>query len=90
MALGTDAGVYPHGDNARELTAQVEHGLDPIEAIRGATIYAAEGLGGEDRGSVEIGLLADLIAVEGNPIEDIRVLEDVQFVMKGGLVYKQP
>ncbi len=90
MALGTDAGVYPHGDNARELTAQVEHGLDPIEAIRSATIYAAELIGVEDRGSIEIGLLADLIAVEGNPIEDIRVLEDVQFVMKGGLVYKQP
>jgi imidazolonepropionase-like amidohydrolase len=90
MAFGTDAGVFPHGDNARELTAQVQHGLRPIEAIRGATIYAAQLLGVEDRGVIEAGLYADLIAVDGNPIDDISRLEDVRFVMKGGVVYKEP
>ncbi len=90
MAFGTDAGVFPHGDNARELTAQVKHGLQPIEAIRGATIHAAELLGVEDRGVIEAGRYADLIAVDGNPIDDISRLEDVQFVMKGGVVYKDP
>jgi imidazolonepropionase-like amidohydrolase len=90
MAFGTDAGVYPHGDNAKELTAQVKHGLQPIEAIRGATIHAAELLGVEDRGVIETGRYADLIAVEGNPIDDISLLEDVAFVMKGGVIYKTP
>jgi len=90
IAFGTDAGVFPHGDNAKELTARVRHGDTPLHAIRSATIVNAELFGTPDRGKVEVGLLADLIAVAGNPLEDIKLLEDVRFVMKGGVAYKQP
>ena len=89
VAFGTDAGVFPHGDNAKELTARVRHGDTPLHAIRSATIVNAELFGTPDRGKVEVGLLADLIAVAGNPLEDIKLLEDVRFVMKGGVVYKR-
>jgi len=88
IAFGTDAGVYPHGDNARELAARVRHGMSPIEAIRSATVYSAEALGKPDRGQIKPGLLADLIAVKGNPVEDVSLLQTVSFVMKGGVVYK--
>jgi imidazolonepropionase-like amidohydrolase len=88
IAFGTDAGVYPHGDNAKELGYQVELGQTPIGAIRSATVVAAELLGVEDRGRIEPGLLADVIAVRGNPLEDVRELERVTFVMKGGEVFK--
>jgi imidazolonepropionase-like amidohydrolase len=90
IAFGTDAGVFPHGDNAKELTARVRHGDTPLHAIRSATTVNAELLGTPDRGKIEAGLLADLIAVAGNPLEDIKLLEDVRFVMKGGVAYKQP
>jgi imidazolonepropionase-like amidohydrolase len=90
VAFGTDAGVFPHGDNAKELTARVSLGDTPLHAIRSATIVNAELFGTPDRGKVEAGLLADLIAVAGSPLEDIRRLEDVRFVMKGGVVYKAP
>ena len=90
MAFGTDAGVFPHGDNAKEFSAQVRHGLSPIETIRGATLYAADLLGVDDRGVIAPGRLADLIAVRGNPLQDVSVLEDVRFVMKGGVVHKRP
>jgi imidazolonepropionase-like amidohydrolase len=68
----------------------VRHGDTPLHAIRSATIVNAELFGTPDRGKVEVGLLADLIAVAGNPLEDIKLLEDVRFVMKGGVAYKQP
>lgn len=90
IAFGTDAAVYPHGDNAKEFAALVEKGMSPLEAIRSATIYSADLLGVVDRGVLEPGLLADIVAVPGNPLEDIRVMEDVQFVMKAGKVYKRP
>jgi len=90
VAFGTDAGVFPHGDNAKELTARVSLGDTPLHAIRSATIVNAELFGTPDRGKVEAGLLADLIAVAGSPLEDIRRLEDVRFVMKGGVIFKQP
>ncbi len=90
IAFGTDAGVYPHGENAREFAAQVALGQTPIGAIRSATVVTAELFGTPDRGKIETGLLADLIAVAGNPLENVRLLEDVRFVMKGGVVYKQP
>ena len=90
VAFGTDAGVFPHGDNAQEFTARVSHGDTPLHAIRSATIVNAALFGTPDRGKIEAGLLADMIAVNGNPLEDIRQLEDVRFVMKGGVVYKQP
>jgi imidazolonepropionase-like amidohydrolase len=90
IAFGTDAGVFPHGENAREFAAQVALGQKPLGAIRSATIVNAELFGTPDRCRIEQGLLADLIAVAGNPLENIRLLEDVRFVMKGGVIYKQP
>ena len=89
MALGTDSGVFQHGGNAREFTALVANGATPIHALRMGTVYAADLLGVEDRGAIEAGKLADIIAVNGNPLDDIRVMERVQFVMKGGEIYKQ-
>ncbi len=89
IALGTDAGVYPHGDNAKEFAALVKRGMSPLEAIRTATVNAADLLGVDDRGMIAAGKLADLVAVPGNPLEDITVMERVSFVMKGGKVYKQ-
>jgi imidazolonepropionase-like amidohydrolase len=90
IVFGTDSGVYPHGENAREFALQVKHGHTPIGAIRGATLYAAELLGTPDRGQIRSGMLADLIGVNGDPLKDVSVLERVTFVMKGGRVYKQP
>ncbi len=86
IAFGTDAGVYPHGDNAKEFQARVRRGTPPLEAIRGATLYAAQVLGVDDRGAIGAGKLADLIAVPGDPLRDVTVLERVGFVMKGGVV----
>ncbi len=90
IAFGTDSGVYPHGENAHEFAARVAAGQSPIEAIRGATVYAAELLRVDDRGRIAPGLLADLIAVAGDPLSDVTLLETVQFVMKGGEIYKTP
>jgi imidazolonepropionase-like amidohydrolase len=88
IVFGTDAGVYPHGDNARQFAYMTKFGMKPIEAIRAATIDAAALLGWSDRiGAIEPGMLADLIAVSGNPLEDITALEKVAFVMKGGVVH---
>ncbi len=89
IAFGTDAGVYPHGENAKQFAYMVKYGMTPLDAIRSATIWAAELLGWSDRlGALEPGMFADLIAVEGNPLEDITRLERVVFVMKGGVVVK--
>jgi imidazolonepropionase-like amidohydrolase len=89
VAFGTDAAVYPHGLNAREFAVMVKLGLAPIEAIRSATINAAELLGWSDRiGSIEPGKLADIVALDGDPISDITTLERIKFVMKGGRVYR--
>ncbi|MFQ5627464.1 MAG: amidohydrolase family protein [bacterium] len=89
IAFGTDAAVFPHGLNGKEFGALVDRGMKPIEAIRAATINATDLLGMADRGVLKAGLLADIVAVQENPLEDIRVLENVQFVMKGGRVYKR-
>ena len=89
IAFGTDASVYPHGLNARQFAWQVKYGQTPMEAIRSATVSASELIGrGNDAGSLEPGKRADLIAVHGDPLSDVRVLEDVAFVMKDGKVYK--
>lgn len=90
IALGTDAGVGRHGQNAHEFTLMVEWGgLTPMEAIVAGTKSAADLLGWSDRiGSIEAGKLADLVAVPGNPLNDIRAIETVSFVMKGGVVFK--
>jgi imidazolonepropionase-like amidohydrolase len=90
IAFGTDAAVYPHGDNAHEFAVYVGYGMRPAEAIRTATVNAADLLGVTDRGMIAPGKLADLIAVRGNPLEDVRVLEQVPWVMKGGVVVKSP
>jgi imidazolonepropionase-like amidohydrolase len=89
IAFGTDSGIYPHGLNARQLAYHVAWGQSPLEAIRSATIISARMIGWDDRvGSIEPGRFADLIAVEGDPLEDVRLLEDVRFVMKGGEVVR--
>jgi imidazolonepropionase-like amidohydrolase len=91
IAFGTDAGVSPHGDNALEFVYMVEAGMQPMEAIRSATMTAAELLGVEgDLGSIATGKLADIIAVDGNPLDDVSVLGDVKFVMKDGEIYREP
>ena len=92
FAYGTDAAVFPHGRNARDFAIMVdEMDISPMAAIQTATINGAELLGWEeDLGSIEDGKLADIIAVAGNPLEDITLLEDVRFVMKGGEVVKSP
>lgn len=85
IAFGTDSGIYPHGWNARQLAYHVRHGQTPLEAIRSATLHAAELMGWSDRvARIEPGLYADLVAVPGDPTEDVRLLEDIPFVMKGG------
>lgn len=89
VAFGTDAAVYPHGQNARELAVYAQLGLSPADAIRTATTVAAEVLGVADRGAIEAGLLADLIAVPGDPLQDLRAFEDVRFVMVGGRVVRR-
>jgi imidazolonepropionase-like amidohydrolase len=82
--------VFPHGDNAREFKLRVEMGQSPIAAIEGATRIAAEAMGWGDRvGTLQAGRYADLIAVARDPLADITELERVQFVMKGGVVYKK-
>jgi len=90
FAFGTDAGVYPHGENARQFALLVKHlGIAPIDAIRLATTNAADLLGWQDRvGRVAPGFYADLIAVAGDPLTDVSELERVRWVMKGGVVYK--
>ena len=91
IAYGTDSGIYPHGLNARQFAYHVRHGQTPVEAIRSATLHAAELMGWSDRiGRVEPGLFADLVGVAGDPTRDVRLLEDVRFVMKGGAVVRRP
>jgi imidazolonepropionase-like amidohydrolase len=87
IAYGTDSGIYPHGWNARQLAYHVRAGQTPLEALRSATFVSASLMGWEDRvGSLAPGHFADVVAVMGDPLDDIRVLEDVRFVMKGGAV----
>ena len=89
VALGTDAGVYPHGENGGEFWAMVELGLTPTQALQAGTTNAAELMGWSDRiGSIHEGKLADIVAVKGNPVADVRLLQHVEFVMKDGMVYK--
>jgi imidazolonepropionase-like amidohydrolase len=89
IALGSDATVIPHGTNAKEVAALAAIGLTPADALRAATIRAAELLGLGDRlGAIRRGLLADLIAVDGDPLRDLTALERVRFVMKGGAVHR--
>jgi imidazolonepropionase-like amidohydrolase len=89
IAFGSDAGVYPHGWNAKQFAHMVRWGLTPMQAIQAATANAADLLGWGDRvGTVGPGLLADLVAVDADPLQDVTALEQIRFVMKGGRVYK--
>jgi imidazolonepropionase-like amidohydrolase len=86
IAFGTDAGVYPHGENAGEFAVYVKLGMSPIDAIRTATVVAAEALGKTDRGTIAVGKLADLVAVPGDPTRDITLTQKVSWAMVGGRV----
>lgn len=88
IACGTDAPAIPHGRNAHELAALVDRGMTPLQAIRAATTMAAELIDVDDRGRLEAGLLADVIAVPGDPLTDIATTQRVCFVMKGGTVFR--
>ncbi len=89
IAFGTDSGVYPHGDNAKQFAKMVEWGMKPIDAIQAATIRAADLLGWSAKaGALEADHYADIIAVSGDPLSDVRVLESVKFVMKDGAVVR--
>jgi len=91
IVFGTDAAVYPHGLNARQFPIMVQRGMTPMEAIQSATSLAAHYMGREqDVGSLQPGRFGDLIAVHGDPLADIRVLQDVKVVVKGGLLFKSP
>ncbi|MET0814029.1 MAG: amidohydrolase family protein [Pseudoxanthomonas sp.] len=90
MAFGTDMGVGPHGDNAREFLYMVEAGIPASYALQAATVHAASVLGVDDQGTIETGKRADIIAMPGDPLADIKEVLKVDFVMKDGVVYRQP
>jgi imidazolonepropionase-like amidohydrolase len=90
MIFGSDAGVYPHGDNGRQFAKMVEWGMTPMQAIQAATRNAAMALGREgDVGAIAAGRYGDIVAVDGDPLADVRQLEDVDVVIKGGKIVKQ-
>jgi len=89
MVFGSDGGVYPNGDNGKQFEKMVQWGMTPLQAIRAATMNAADALGRtKDVGAIEAGRYGDLIAVRGDPLQDVKLLENVAFVMKGGVVVK--
>jgi len=89
VALGTDAGVYPHGLNGGEFWSMVQLGLTPVQALQAGTVNAAELMGWSDRiGAIRPGMFADMVAIQGDPLRDIELLKHVQFVMKDGVIYK--
>jgi len=90
MLFGTDAGVYPHGDNGKQFAKMVQWGMTPIQAIRAATTSAAEALGRNDVGAIQPGRYGDIIAVRGDPLQNVAVLEHVDAVIKGGKLVKGP
>jgi imidazolonepropionase-like amidohydrolase len=91
MVYATDAGVYPHGDNARQFAVMVQWGASPLQALQSATLNAAEALGQAGQvGQIKTGAWADLVGVRGDPLSDVRVLEKPVFVMKGGQTVRKP
>ncbi|MGH9520188.1 MAG: amidohydrolase family protein, partial [Terriglobales bacterium] len=89
IAMGTDVGPFPHGTQAQEFVWMVKFGMAPLAAIQSGTINGSELLRDDKNiGSIDVGKFADLVAVEGDPLQDISRLEHVRFVMKGGVVYK--
>jgi imidazolonepropionase-like amidohydrolase len=91
MIYGTDAGVYPHGDNAKQFAVMVRYGATPLQAIQSASINAADALVKKDQvGVIRSGAFGDLVGVKGDPTKDVTLLEHPSFVMKGGAVYRSP
>ena len=90
IAFGTDSGVSPHGENWREFVYMVEAGMPPMDAFRSATVAAADLLGSDELGRIEPGMLADIVAMPGDPLEDIALVGKVHFVMKDGVIHKRP
>ena len=89
MVFGSDAAIYPHGDNGKQFSRMVQFGMTPLQAIQSATINSAQLLQQDQQlGQIKSGYFADIIAVDGNPLEDITVMENVSFVMKDGQIYK--
>jgi imidazolonepropionase-like amidohydrolase len=89
VVLGTDASIYPHGLNARQLSRMVQFGMTSMQALKAATSLNAQLFDRPDVGAIQAGRMADIIAVTGDPLRDICLLEEVEFVMKGGVVYKR-
>jgi imidazolonepropionase-like amidohydrolase len=90
MVFGSDAAIYPHGDNGRQFSRMVTYGMTPMQAIQAATINSATLLQQQGSlGQIKSGYLADIVAVDGNPINNISLMENVTFVMKDGVIYKQ-
>jgi imidazolonepropionase-like amidohydrolase len=90
MAVGSDVGPFPHGTQAREFVLMVKHGMSPLAVLQADLLNGAKLLGWEGQiGALEPGYLADIVAVSGDPLQDISAVENVAFVMKGGVVYKK-
>jgi imidazolonepropionase-like amidohydrolase len=88
--MGSDVGPFPHGTQAREFVLMVKYGMPPLAAIQAGTLHGAKLLGWDGQiGALQAGYFADVVAVEGNPLEDIGALEKVSFVMKGGVVWRK-
>ncbi|MGN6802828.1 MAG: amidohydrolase family protein [Ginsengibacter sp.] len=91
ICMGGDVGVFPHGDNAREMEDMVEYGMKPVDVLRSATSINADVFGyGDEIGRIKKGLFADIIAVKGDPSTDIHLIRQVRFIMKNGMIYKEP
>jgi imidazolonepropionase-like amidohydrolase len=90
MIFGTDAGVYPHGDNGKQFAKMVQWGMTPLQAIQAATIRASEALGRPDVGAIQVGRYGDIVAVRGDPLANVALLERVDAVVKGGRLVKGP
>jgi imidazolonepropionase-like amidohydrolase len=91
VAMGSDVGPFPHGTQAREFVLMVQFGMTPLAAIQAGTVNGAKLLGWEGQiGVLKAGFLADIVAVSGNPLQDIAALQKVSFVMKGGAIYRRP
>jgi imidazolonepropionase-like amidohydrolase len=91
VAMGSDVGPFPHGTQAREFVLMVQFGMTPLAAIQAGTVNGAKLLGWEGQiGVLKAGCLADIVAVSGNPLQDIAVLQKVSFVMKGGTIHRRP
>jgi imidazolonepropionase-like amidohydrolase len=90
MAVGSDVGPFPHGTQARELALMVMHGMSPLAVLQADLLNGAKLLGWEGHiGALESGYLADIVGVQGDPLQDISAVQNVEFVMKGGVIYKK-